>query len=86
MNRSITERSAGRLFAVVHLNGKQFKVTDGDLVVVQGDWPPTLGEHLRLEKVGLGPTGPDGEMTGLLAVRPLLRQFQRPGLAVHSPI
>ncbi|KAF0302594.1 39S ribosomal protein L21, mitochondrial [Amphibalanus amphitrite] len=51
VNRSIADRSTGRLFAVVHINGKQFKVTDGDLVVVQGQWPPALGQQLRLEKV-----------------------------------
>ena len=51
MNQSISDQTTGRLFAVVHVNGKQFKVTDGDLVVVQGHWPPALGEHIRLEKV-----------------------------------
>ncbi|XP_037071479.1 39S ribosomal protein L21, mitochondrial-like [Pollicipes pollicipes] len=51
VNESISEGTAGRLFAVVHVAGKQFKVTDGDLVVVQGHWPPVTGQQLRLQKV-----------------------------------
>ncbi|XP_055384334.1 39S ribosomal protein L21, mitochondrial [Condylostylus longicornis] len=40
-----------RLFAVVHLCGKQFKITDGDIILVQGYWPPTNGDKIRLDKV-----------------------------------
>lgn len=40
-----------RLFAVVHLCGKQFKVTDNDLVLVDGYWPPNVGDRVKLQKV-----------------------------------
>ncbi|XP_055855126.1 39S ribosomal protein L21, mitochondrial [Episyrphus balteatus] len=43
--------SHGRLFAVVHLCGKQFKVTSGDIIVVEGYWPPTVSDRIHLEKV-----------------------------------
>lgn len=51
MNKLLNERSEGRLFAIVHLCGKQFKVTDGDIVVIEGYWAPTIGDKIRLEKV-----------------------------------
>ncbi|XP_055903473.1 39S ribosomal protein L21, mitochondrial [Eupeodes corollae] len=44
-------KSHGRLFAVVHLCGKQFKITTGDIIVVEGYWPPTNSERIHLEKV-----------------------------------
>lgn len=31
--------------------GKQFKVTENDLIVVQGYWPPNPGDKLKLEKI-----------------------------------
>lgn len=40
-----------RLFAVVHICGKQFKVTDNDLVLVDGYWPPNVGDRIKLQKV-----------------------------------
>lgn len=42
----------GRLFAIVHLAGKQFKVTEGDVIIVEGNWPPTVGDKISLDKVG----------------------------------
>lgn len=44
-------RRENRLFAVVHLCGKQFKVTDNDLILVDGYWPPNVGDRIRLQKV-----------------------------------
>lgn len=44
-------RVENRLFAVVHLCGKQFKVTDNDLILVDGYWPPDVGDRIRLQKV-----------------------------------
>lgn len=41
----------GRLYAVVQLLGKQFKVTDGDILLLEGYWAPTTGDKLKLEKV-----------------------------------
>lgn len=40
-----------RLFAVVHICGKQFKVTNNDLVLVDGYWPPNVGDRVKLQKV-----------------------------------
>lgn len=51
VNRLVTERTEGRLFAVVHLCGKQFKVTAGDIILVEGYWAPDTGDKLRLDKV-----------------------------------
>ncbi|XP_045196449.2 39S ribosomal protein L21, mitochondrial-like [Mercenaria mercenaria] len=43
----------GRLFAVVHLGGQQRKVTTEDVVIVNGFFPPQIGDKIRLEKVML---------------------------------
>lgn len=51
VNKLVSQQAEGRLFAVVHLCGHQFKVTSGDLIVIEGYWPPTIGDKLRLEKV-----------------------------------
>lgn len=31
--------------------GKQYKITENDLIIVQGYWPPNTGDKLNLEKV-----------------------------------
>ncbi|XP_046329525.2 39S ribosomal protein L21, mitochondrial-like [Haliotis rufescens] len=41
----------GRLFAVVHVGGKQRKVTSEDIIIVEHNFPPTVGDKIRLEKV-----------------------------------
>lgn len=41
------------MFAVVQLCGKQFKVTAGDVILVEGFWEPSNGDKLRLDKVKL---------------------------------
>ncbi|XP_011208944.2 39S ribosomal protein L21, mitochondrial [Bactrocera dorsalis] len=51
VNQQLDERKEGRLFAIVHLCGKQFKITAGDIILVEGYWPPTIGDEIRLEKV-----------------------------------
>ncbi|KAH7947709.1 39S ribosomal protein L21, mitochondrial [Rhipicephalus sanguineus] len=51
VNAQIADDSTGRLFAVVYVHGKQFKVTAEDLVLVQADMPVDIGDSLRLEKV-----------------------------------
>ncbi|GLV35529.1 mitochondrial ribosomal protein L21 [Carabus blaptoides fortunei] len=40
-----------RAFAVVQVCGKQFKVTTGDVIIIEGYWPPDVGDKLRLDKV-----------------------------------
>lgn len=51
VNKQVAESNEGRLFAVVHLCGKQFKVTSGDIILVEGYWPPDTGDSIKLEKV-----------------------------------
>lgn len=51
VNNILEENRQGRVFAIVHLCGKQFKVTAGDLVLVEGYWQPTIGDQIKLEKV-----------------------------------
>lgn len=36
VNKLVRDQAEGRLFAVVHLCGKQYKVTAGDIVVIEG--------------------------------------------------
>jgi large subunit ribosomal protein L21 len=51
INGQIQGGRTGRLFAVVSLNGKQFKVTAEDIIILQGYWAPNVGDRLRLHKV-----------------------------------
>ncbi|XP_053680940.1 39S ribosomal protein L21, mitochondrial [Anopheles nili] len=67
VNKQLKTGSEGRLFAVVQLCGKQFKITTGDIIVVEGYWPPENGDRLRLDKILLA-GGKDFSLIG----RPLL--------------
>jgi len=49
VNEAVTKNN--RLFAVVHVCGKQFKVTENDLVLIDGYWPPNVGDRIKLQKV-----------------------------------
>ncbi|PAV83749.1 hypothetical protein WR25_13318 [Diploscapter pachys] len=40
-----------RLFAVVYVGGKQWKVTQDDLIVIFGNNPLKVGDEIKLEKV-----------------------------------
>eukprot|EP00099_Drosophila_melanogaster_P009306 NP_001262039.1 mitochondrial ribosomal protein L21, isoform B [Drosophila melanogaster] len=71
INRQVQKSEQGRLFAVVHLCGKQFKVTPGDIILVEGYWPPTIGDEISLDKVLLA-----GARDFTLVGRPILE----PGL------
>jgi len=51
INQQVKENSEGRLFAIVHINGKQFKVTPEDIITVQRSFLPTLGDQIRFQKV-----------------------------------
>ena len=53
INEELNKNQQGRLFAVVHLCGKQFKVTAGDVILVEGYWPPNNGDKIRLDKVNI---------------------------------
>lgn len=49
--------------------GKQWRVTDGDLLVVEGYWPPNIGDKIKLEKVLLAATK-DFSLIGRPLVQP----------------
>lgn len=51
MNDTLHREDLGRLFAVIHVQGKQRKVTAEDLVVLRGHFYPTIGDKIRMEKV-----------------------------------
>jgi len=51
VNQQAVVKEQGRLFAVVHLAGKQFKITEGDAIIIEGYWPPTVGDKISLDKV-----------------------------------
>lgn len=51
VNQLVKKHDEGRLFAVVQVMGKQYKITDGDIIILEGYWAPTIGDKIRLEKV-----------------------------------
>uniref|UniRef100_T1IMQ8 Uncharacterized protein n=1 Tax=Strigamia maritima TaxID=126957 RepID=T1IMQ8_STRMM len=51
INNQIESNKQGRLFAVVYICGQQFKVTNEDLIVVEEEFIPEIGESLQLTKV-----------------------------------
>jgi large subunit ribosomal protein L21 len=53
INTELAGNTQGRLFAQIHVCGKQFKVTPEDLIVLEGQWAPDAGERIKLEKVCL---------------------------------
>lgn len=75
VNKQFTSSEVGRLFAVVHLAGKQFKVTPGDILIVEGYWPPQNGDKIRLDKVLLA-GGKDFSVIGTPMVQPGLVDVQ----------
>ncbi|OXU19893.1 hypothetical protein TSAR_009164 [Trichomalopsis sarcophagae] len=69
INQQIAEDKTGRLFAVVHLAGKQYKITESDIIIIRGYWPPDVGDQIKLEKVLLL-----GSKDFTLVGRPLLNR------------
>ncbi|CAL8116116.1 unnamed protein product [Orchesella dallaii] len=51
INSQIKSSTTGRLFAVVNLSGRQFKVTPEDIIIIQGVFAPNIGDQIRLHKV-----------------------------------
>ncbi|XP_020775785.1 39S ribosomal protein L21, mitochondrial [Boleophthalmus pectinirostris] len=51
VNSIISGQDFGRLFAVVHFAGRQWKVTDEDLILVENHIEAECGDRIRLEKV-----------------------------------
>ena len=71
VNETLHREDLGRLFAVIHIQSKQRKVTTEDLLVVEGYFYPNVGDKIRLEKVLLV-----GGADFTLAGRPLLSRNQ----------
>ncbi|XP_020296557.1 39S ribosomal protein L21, mitochondrial [Pseudomyrmex gracilis] len=69
INNQIARNKVGRMFAVVQICGKQFKVTENDILIIEGGWPPTIGDRLKLEKVLLV-----GSSAFTLVGRPILNR------------
>ncbi|XP_014278338.1 large ribosomal subunit protein bL21 isoform X1 [Halyomorpha halys] len=69
INEQIKSGKEGRLFAVVHICGKQFKVTPEDIIIIEGYWPPENGDEIKCEKVLL-----IGGLDFTLVGRPILPQ------------
>ena len=44
-------QDTGRLFAVVHIGGKQRKVTREDIIIVDKHLAADVGQRIRLNKV-----------------------------------
>ncbi|XP_066254190.1 large ribosomal subunit protein bL21m [Euwallacea similis] len=51
INTQVAQSKEGRLFAIVHISGKQQKITEGDVLIVEGYWPPECGDKISLNKV-----------------------------------
>lgn len=51
VNTQLMTRDTGRLFAVVHLVGKQRKVTIEDIIVLDKHYEADIGQRIRLNKV-----------------------------------
>lgn len=51
VNQRIHRQDFGRLFAVVHFAGRQWKVTDEDLILIENHIEAECGERIRMEKV-----------------------------------
>lgn len=52
INQQIADTSHGRLFAVIHIAGRQFKVTSEDILLILANKSfPDVGEKIILSKV-----------------------------------
>ncbi|KAG7220251.1 hypothetical protein INR49_018307 [Caranx melampygus] len=51
VNQRIQRQDFGRLFAVVHFAGRQWKVTDEDLILIENHIEAECGDRIRMEKV-----------------------------------
>ncbi|GIY67831.1 39S ribosomal protein L21, mitochondrial [Caerostris darwini] len=69
INKQIKEKSHGRLFAVIQLCNKRFKITNEDIIALNTYFPANVGEKICLEKVLLV-----GSSDFTLLGRPLLHK------------
>jgi hypothetical protein len=47
----VDEKHLGRLFAVIHLQARQFRVVEGDIIHIEHNSPLKFGDHIKMEKV-----------------------------------
>ncbi|XP_074659092.1 large ribosomal subunit protein bL21m-like [Tubulanus polymorphus] len=71
VNEQIESSNTGRLFAVVQLAGAHRKITTEDILCINGNFPPAVGERIRLEKVLLV-----GSKDFTIIGRPMLQRSQ----------
>ncbi|CAD5119207.1 DgyrCDS7840 [Dimorphilus gyrociliatus] len=70
VENQISQGTAGRLFAVVHIKGSQYKVTEGDIIVLgKYHLEADIGEKIRLNKILL-----IGSSDFSLVGRPVLKE------------
>lgn len=69
VDKLVSQGQEGRLFAIVHICGKQFRITDGDIILIEGYWPPSTGDQIRLDKV-LVVGGKDFSLIGTPILQP----------------
>ncbi|XKL68469.1 hypothetical protein PGB90_003960 [Kerria lacca] len=50
VNQCMTD-NVGRLFAVIHILGKQYRVVAQDIILIERNWPPNVNDKLIFEKV-----------------------------------
>lgn len=53
VNETVENGEQGRLFAVVSIAAVQRRVTVEDIIIVEAEFPPNIGDRIRLEKVSL---------------------------------
>lgn len=54
MNKQLERNEEGRLFAVIHISGRQIKVTQDDIIIVDNNsFAPLNGDKIKFEKVML---------------------------------
>lgn len=51
VNIHIASGDTGRLFAIIHAQGKQYRVARDDILIIPRNWPPTQFDKLTFEKV-----------------------------------
>ncbi|KAI1713422.1 ribosomal prokaryotic l21 protein domain-containing protein [Ditylenchus destructor] len=64
---AVISDQTNRLFAVIFIHKRQYKVSTGDIIHVEGNYPVDIGDQIKLEKVLLA-GGEDFTLIG----RPLL--------------
>jgi len=51
VNNQITEKTHGRLFAIIQFGERRFKITNEDIIALNTYFPANIGDRIRLEKI-----------------------------------